>query len=116
MKRGTSPRHGTSATSTTLFWIVVGVVGGPVFGAAGALWRAATPRWTALGCGALAAVFVAEGIRGLWFITPRQHGGWEQIVTGVVLAIALARSWRDRLLATGFLPGYRGLVLRTPSR
>ncbi len=88
--------HGTSSTSTTVFWIIIGVLGGPVFGAAGTWWRIA-PGWRrAVAAGTIGAVFVGEGIRGLWFITPVQHGGWEQIVIGVVLAIWLAQTWRER--------------------
>ena len=48
--------------SLIAFWTACAVVGGPVFGIAGQLWRTAAPRLKGLGMAALAGVFVAEGL------------------------------------------------------
>jgi hypothetical protein len=48
------------------FWLACGLVGGPIFGAAGFLWRNGEPRLRGLGGTALAAAFLAEGLWVYW--------------------------------------------------
>jgi hypothetical protein len=48
--------------STDAFWGLCAVVGGPLFGIAGRLWRHGAPARRGLGPAALAAAFVGEGI------------------------------------------------------
>jgi hypothetical protein len=45
-----------------VFWAACAVVGGPIFGLAGQLWRAPTPRLRGLGAAVLAAAFLSEGL------------------------------------------------------
>lgn len=47
-----------------LFWTVCALAGGPLFGAAGWLWRAGPAKLRGLGAAALPAAFLAEGLAG----------------------------------------------------
>jgi hypothetical protein len=47
--------------SLVAFWAICAIVGGPVFGIAGHLWRTAAPPVKGLGIAVLAGVFMAEG-------------------------------------------------------
>jgi hypothetical protein len=49
-----------------VFWLVCALLGGPLFGAAGYLWRRARLPLRGLGGTALAAAFLAEGIWAYW--------------------------------------------------
>ncbi|MDA0158952.1 DUF6518 family protein [Solirubrobacter ginsenosidimutans] len=51
---------GTSG-SLIAFWTLCAILGGPVFGMAGHVWRTAGPPLKGLGIAALAGVFMAEG-------------------------------------------------------
>jgi hypothetical protein len=57
-----------AAHSLIVFWTACAVVGGPVFGAAGKLWRSGPFR--GLGASVLAAAFLAEG---LWVYAHELH-------------------------------------------
>lgn len=71
-----------------LFWTVCGLVGGPVFGAAGHLWRAG-PTWLrGLGGVTLPSAFFAEG---LWIYLVELHSPPR---TALWLAIGIALTWR----------------------
>jgi hypothetical protein len=51
--------------SMVMLWVVTGVVGGPVFGAAGWCWRRmGSLRWAGLGAALMGGVFLAEGAIG----------------------------------------------------
>ena len=52
---------GVGASSVAV-WAVSGVVGGPVFGWAGRLWRTAAGRWRGLGPALLAGCWLAEAV------------------------------------------------------
>jgi hypothetical protein len=52
---------GVGAASVAV-WVVSGVVGGPVFGWAGRLWRTAAGRWRGLGPALLAGCWLAEAV------------------------------------------------------
>ncbi|WP_158372819.1 DUF6518 family protein [Cellulosimicrobium cellulans] len=49
-------------TSSVAVWAVSGVVGGPVFGWAGRLWRTAAGRWRGLGPALLVGCWLAEAV------------------------------------------------------
>ena len=79
-----------------LFWAVCALVGGPLFGAAGHLWRTGGPRIRGLGATALPAAFLAEG---LWIYLHELHYGvtgalW--IAIGLVLLLLPMRQIRER--------------------
>lgn len=77
-----------------VFWLACAVVGGPVFGAAGHLWRAGEGRARAIGATVLPAVFLAEGF-WLYLVELGYHSTaalWFAI--GLVLTVALARDRR----------------------
>lgn len=52
------------STGTVVEWAAVGVVGGPVFGLAGHLWRTASGRLRGLGAALLVAVWAVEAVVG----------------------------------------------------
>jgi len=71
------------ATSIAV-WVVSGVVGGPVFGAAGRLWRTAVGRWRGLGPALLVGCWLAEAV--VTYAIVLRYGG-EALVFGVVAAL-----------------------------
>jgi hypothetical protein len=80
-----------SGGAIVAFWAACAVVGGPVFGAAGHLWRTDRGGRRGLGAAVLASVFLAEG---LWTYVHTLHyystaALWLSI--GVVLAVVLVR-------------------------
>jgi hypothetical protein len=82
--------------SAFAFWGVIGVIGGPIFGAAGYAWRSQDIRQRVIGLGLLGGVFVAEG----WFMMQYIQdllAGWLFIGVGLLLALLLARSFKERL-------------------
>jgi hypothetical protein len=79
-----------------VFWSVVSVVGGPVFGSAGHAWRSDIFRARVIGLSLLGAVFAAEG----WYTIQYNQdllAGSLFIMIGVLLAAFLAKSARERL-------------------
>jgi len=81
---------GTTA-SLVGFWTACAVVGGPIFGIAGHLWRAAEPRWGGLGIAVLAGAFVAEGAYAFLLREDRYLAGALWIAIGVALALWSSR-------------------------
>jgi hypothetical protein len=83
--------------SAFAFWGAVGLVGGPVFGAAGRGWRSPDIRLRVIGLALLGGVFAAEG----WYYMNRSLqdflAGWLFIAIGLLLAVLLARSNKERL-------------------
>ena len=82
-----------ASRSFVVFWAVCAVVGGPVFGAGGQLWRRAPDRLAAPASMLLPAAFLAEG---LWvYALELGYVGsavlW--LAIGVVLAAVLPRQW-----------------------
>jgi hypothetical protein len=53
-----------------VFWAACGLVGGPLFGAGGHLWRSGSPHLAGLGATLLPAAFLAEG---LWVYLHELH-------------------------------------------
>jgi predicted membrane protein len=77
------------------FWAVCAVVGGPIAGVGGRLWRAERPPLRGLGAAVLASAFLAEG---LWVYFHELHyegtaALW--IAIGIGVAAALGRGPRD---------------------
>ena len=70
------------------FWTACAVVGGPLFGAAGQLWRTGEPRRRGLGLAALAGVFVAEGAYAFAHQEQRYLAGALWIAIGLALVLA----------------------------
>ncbi|TYP90393.1 DUF6518 family protein [Blastococcus xanthinilyticus] len=91
------------ATSTAVGWLVAGVVAGVVFGVAGAWWRTGDARRGTLSVALLAGVLVSEGlVRAVRF--PWQgSSGVIMAAAGVVIALLLGRSWRQRAAVLGLL-------------
>jgi hypothetical protein len=91
------------------FWIVTGVVMGPLIGLAAGWLRHAGREAGALGAGILGGLFVGEAVHGLTSLelsTPARY--WDaQIVLGVALAFGLTL-WRFRGHGIGRV---RGLAL-----
>jgi hypothetical protein len=85
------------------------VVGGGVFGLAGAWWRLGGTWQQVTALALLGGVFVSEGVVR-WVSMPWQGStGVVQVAVGVALAIGLARGWRQRLLVAGALVITTGL-------
>ena len=85
------------ATSHALiaFWLVCALVGGPIFGVAGRLWREAKTPLRGLGMAILAASFLVEG---LWvYHHELGYNGTAALWIGIglVLTAVLTRSARD---------------------
>jgi hypothetical protein len=81
-----------------IFWGVVSVVGGPVFGSAGHAWRSGIFRARVLGLSLLGAVFAAEG----WYTIQYNQdllAGSLFIIIGLLLSFFLAghNNARERL-------------------
>jgi hypothetical protein len=85
--------HGLATGNAILgFWGLCAVIGGPVFGAAGHVWRSAPVRLRGLGAAVLAGAFLAEG---LWSYLHELHyystaALWISI--GAAIAILSSRS------------------------
>ena len=90
-----------------VFWTVCALVGGPLFGVAGHLWRAGPPALRGLGAAVLAAAFVAEG---LWsYVHELRYYGAAALWLGLGAALAIGLN-----LARGGLGGLRWLALTLP--
>jgi hypothetical protein len=74
-----------TTSSLVAFWTLCAVVGGPLFGVAGRLWRSRAPR--GLGIAVLAGVFVAEGLYAYWHQQRDHLTGALWIAIGLSLAV-----------------------------
>lgn len=81
---------GVGAASVAV-WAVSGVVGGPVFGWAGRLWRTAEGRWRGLGPALFAACWLAEAV--VTYAVVLRYWGDAAVFAGVaaVLVVLLGR-------------------------
>lgn len=93
------------------FWVGTAAVGGPMFGAAGHLWRRGAPIQRAAASALLGAVFVAEGAFTLIAIPDLATTGWVEVVVGLAIAPVLAGSTRERVVAAAMLVPLAGLGL-----
>lgn len=73
------------AVPITVFWGACAVVGGPIFGAAGVLWRAAPPALRGLGGTTLPAAFLAEGA----WVYGHELRYWSTMALWLLIGIAL---------------------------
>jgi hypothetical protein len=85
-----------SGGSIVAFWGACALIGGPLFGAGGHLWRSGSPRVAGLGSTLLPAAFLAEG---LWVYLQELHyyataALW--IGIGVTLAVLLPTGFIER--------------------
>jgi len=83
--------------SILIFWGVIAVAGGPIFGLAGRRWRRPERVWHVAAIGLIGGAAVAEGVY-LMRILPDAATGVAFAVAGVLAPIVLGRSWRDRAL------------------
>ena len=93
----TTIRYGIGGgTSSLVFWGLGAIVGGPVFGLAGHLWRTAEPRFRAIALGLLAAAFLAEaGYHLIVLDEPPVAAGFA--IAGLAVPLVLGRSTQDRV-------------------
>jgi hypothetical protein len=77
--------------SLVAFWVGCALVGGPVFGLAGTLWRTSAPGRKGLGMAVLAGVFVAEGLYAYWHQLHHYLTGALWIGIGAALALLSSR-------------------------
>jgi hypothetical protein len=96
------------------FWLACGVAGGPLFGAAGRVWRGGDRRERGLGGALVPAVFAAEG---LWLDLHEQHdaaraGLWLGCAA-VAAAVLLRRPAERRWLAPALTCALLGEVALT---
>jgi Family of unknown function (DUF6518) len=85
------------SVSRDLFWGVCAVAGGPLFGAAGHLWRFGPAARRGLGPATLAGAFIAEGAVNYVDVLHRPVTGALWITIGAAIALAGlrgARGWR----------------------
>jgi hypothetical protein len=84
-------------------WLGTAIVGGPVYGAAGAWWRAGRPPRPALAAALMGAVFVAEGLSTVLRTPDLAATGWVEAAAGGVIAAVLVRPRDRRAFATALL-------------
>lgn len=77
--------------SLVAFWTACALVGGPVFGLAGRLWRTSPPERKGLGMAILAGVFVAEGLYAYWHQLHHHLTAAVWIGIGTALALLAGR-------------------------
>ncbi len=95
-------RDGMGDLTYPLFWLALALVAGPIFGTAGAWWRAGDGRRRTAGPALLGAVF---GMDALWYeFALGYHGNAIAYgVTGALVPLLLGRTNRDR--AVGLAAG-----------
>ncbi|MFI8004711.1 DUF6518 family protein [Streptomyces sp. NPDC086010] len=106
------------AMSGVVIWIVAGVVAGPVYGAAGALLRSSRRRIRTFAAGVTGSIWLMEGIHFLSLASdansnsgPGRTAGYCYLAIGVILALALARTARDRIYALLALAAATGAAI-----
>jgi hypothetical protein len=97
-----------------VFWSACAIVGGPIFGAAGRLWRIRTDPLHGLATALLPAAFLAEG---LWVYAHELHY-WGAarlwIAIGSLLTLTMLRGVRDyRWVPVAVAGGLAGDVILT---
>jgi hypothetical protein len=104
----------SSGGAIVVFWTMCAIVGGPVFGLAGRLWRTRTDGLSGLGAAVLAAAFLSEGA---WvYVHELAYYGtaalW--IAIGTLLALTMTHGMRElRWLPLTVIAGLAGEVLLT---
>lgn len=93
----------TDFANTQKFWLLASVVGGPIFGCLGYLYRSRRAVLSGFAAAALGAVFIAEAVNYRRLSDLGVALGVETSV-GLVLPFALARSRRQTLATLAWLP------------
>lgn len=90
-------------------WVVSGVVGGPVFGGAGRLWRTAEGRWRGVGGALLAGCWLAEAV--VTYAGALRHAGDAAVfaVVALLLVVLLGRAGGQTGAVLRWLPATAGL-------
>ncbi|MBB3674891.1 DUF6518 family protein [Modestobacter versicolor] len=88
---------------TVAGWLVAGVLAGVVFGVAGHWWRAGEPRTAVAGAALMSGAVVGEGLYRAVAFPWQGSSGAVMAAAGVVLAVLLGRTWRQRLTVLGLL-------------
>ena len=88
---------------TVAGWLVAGVVAGVVFGTAGHWWRRGAGRRATAAVALAAGVLMGEGLYRAVQFPWQGSSGAVMTGAGVVLALVLARSWRQRAVVLGLL-------------
>ncbi|WP_051639884.1 DUF6518 family protein [Cellulomonas sp. URHE0023] len=96
--------RGFAVGSGLLVWVVAGVVGGPLFGAAGRSWRTATGRWRGAGVAALVGCWVAEAIVTYGLVLHRLDEAIVMVAGAAVLTVALTSRGRQGRAVLRWLP------------
>ncbi|HEV7935066.1 MAG TPA: DUF6518 family protein [Actinomadura sp.] len=103
-------RDGMGDLTWPVFWLVLALVAGPIFGTAGAWWRTGEGRRRVAGPAVLGAVF---GMDALHYLIVLHYDSDAMIyaVIGVLIPLLLGRSNRDRLMGLGSGVGLAVLAL-----
>jgi hypothetical protein len=99
------------STAYVVLWSLCALVGGPIFGAAGHLWRRAAPA--GLGAALLVAAYASEAVVVYHFRLGYSSSAWLFGATALLLAIGLGRRRRQhpalaRWLVPTFIAGVAG--------
>ncbi len=84
------------STSSVVIWLGTALVGGPVYGLAGRWWRVDSGVRRIVAIGLAGGILAAEGISTLIRIPELAFVGWIEVIVGVLLSLALGRTWRER--------------------
>lgn len=84
-----------SGDAALALWTACAIVGGPVFGVAGRLWRRATGDLRGVGAAVLPAAFLAEGAWTYWHELHDDGTAALWVAIGAFLAVALTRGRRE---------------------
>jgi ElaB/YqjD/DUF883 family membrane-anchored ribosome-binding protein len=80
-----------------IYWAIIAVIGGPVFGIAGHQWWSGKRlRNRTIAAALLGAVVIAEGQYHIRY-NPHLSVGWPMVVVGLIMPLLLGRSAKDRL-------------------
>lgn len=90
------------------FWLGTALVGGPVFGCAGGVWRIGDATRRGATAAMMGGAFIAEAIA---FQPTGELLRWLEACFGVVLCLALTSGRRSRIVALCALPAFVGIGL-----
>ncbi|MFJ4920416.1 DUF6518 family protein [Streptomyces sp. NPDC088725] len=93
-------RDGMGDLTWPTFWLVLGLIAGPIFGTAGAWWRTGTAWRRLAGPAVLGAVFGMDALHYL-FALHYYSDAISYGVIGVALPLLLGRTARERLIGAG---------------
>jgi Family of unknown function (DUF6518) len=85
----------------TMFWLCTALVGGPIFGLSGAVWRGGDAVWRGVTAALVGSTFVSEAIA---FQGNEGIGRLLEVILGIALTAFLTAGLRQRLVALGTFP------------